>query len=390
MKKALYFGGGFFLAGTLAVGLGLPAAMTFGQLFGQTDYKEGILPVSGNCGNAAKIVQVSKSTPKVSGWSKEQVANAAAIVQTGQELKVPPRGWVIAVATAMQESTLNNLGHLGAKNDHDSQGLFQQRPSQGWGTVEQIRDPKYAATKFYEKLLKVDGWQELKLTQAAQRVQISAYPNAYAKHETSAAKLVDALTDGAARVPASAKTIGQCASTGNAKTAGNAKDVKSEIAASGWVRPVQAAVGSAFRSRTRPNHHGVDLIAPKGRPVYAAASGTVIHAECDRHEYGYNCNRDGKPSDSGCGWYLDIRHAKGIITRYCHLLRKPLVGLGDQVKVGDQLGVVGTSGSSSGPHLHFEVHRGSRESDTATNPVKFMKEVGAPLGSNVKGESDTA
>ncbi|MEM5874189.1 MAG: hypothetical protein QW065_05340, partial [Acidilobaceae archaeon] len=71
---------------------------------------------------------------------------------------VPPRGWVIAIATAIQESGLRNLGHLGVRNDHDSLGLFQQRPSMGWGTPEQLQDPVYASTKFYEKLVRCSQW----------------------------------------------------------------------------------------------------------------------------------------------------------------------------------------------------------------------------------------
>ena len=123
----------------------------------------------------------------------EQLANAKAIVEAGQELNLPPRAWTIAVATALQESNLHNLGHLGAKNDHDSLGLFQQRPTSGWGTAEQIQDPNYSAKSFYKGLAKVDGWQDLPLTKAAQKVQVSAYPNHYAKHEAQAGDLINAL-----------------------------------------------------------------------------------------------------------------------------------------------------------------------------------------------------
>ncbi len=371
MKRLLWAGIGAGVTAVLCLGLGLPMVTGLVSIFGETEYKPGITPVS--CGSTATIQQVARKTPKVSGWSSEAVGHASTIVQVGQEMKVPPRGWVIAVATAMQESTLRNLGHLGASNDHDSLGLFQQRPSSGWGRPEDIRKPRYAARKFYEKLLKIKGWAGLPLTKAAQRVQISAYPNAYAKWEDDAAKLVDAVSGGAAQTPATAGAVGKCAAQTN------------EVASSGWVRPVKAPVGSGFRTAQRPSHQGVDLIAPKGVKVYSVASGTVIHMECDRSEDGYNCNRDGSPSQPGCGWYLDIRHAKNIITRYCHLLRKPLVGVGDKVKAGEQIGLVGTSGHSSGPHLHFEVHRGSRSSATATDPVEFMKKRGAPLGTSEKG-----
>jgi cell wall-associated NlpC family hydrolase len=103
---------------------------------------------------------------------------------------------VIATATALQESGLINLGDLGPDNDHDSLGLFQQRPSMGWGTPAQLKNPEYAAVAFYTALRTVTGWQTLPLTEAAQRVQRSAYPDAYSKHETRAAAIVAAFTGG--------------------------------------------------------------------------------------------------------------------------------------------------------------------------------------------------
>ncbi|WP_422774214.1 hypothetical protein ACN28C_15875 [Plantactinospora sp. WMMC1484] len=122
--------------------------------------------------------------------SDEQADNVKAIVKATKKAGMDERAAVIAVGTSLQESKLENLGHLGARNDHDSQGLFQQRPSSGWGTVEQITDPEYATTAFLKGLRQVDGWQELPLTVAAQKVQVSAYPDAYAKWENQAADLV--------------------------------------------------------------------------------------------------------------------------------------------------------------------------------------------------------
>ncbi|MEV0158322.1 hypothetical protein AB0H57_32205 [Micromonospora sp. NPDC050686] len=119
-----------------------------------------------------------------------QVANAKAIVKAAKETGVGERGAVIGVATSLQESKLYNLGHLGAYNDHDSEGLFQQRPSSGWGTSEQITDPDYASKAFFNALKNVGGWQELPLTTAAQTVQVSAYPYAYAQWEEQAADIV--------------------------------------------------------------------------------------------------------------------------------------------------------------------------------------------------------
>jgi hypothetical protein len=120
----------------------------------------------------------------------EQVANVRAIVAATKKAGMDERAAVVAVGTALQESKLENLGHLGDRNDHDSQGLFQQRPSSGWGTVEEITDPEYSTLAFLKGLKQVDGWEEMPLTVAAQTVQVSAYPDHYAQWEKQAADLV--------------------------------------------------------------------------------------------------------------------------------------------------------------------------------------------------------
>ena len=119
------------------------------------------------CGNGA-LVDPNGPLPSLSELTEDQMRIAAIIVKVGQDLAVPPRGWVIAVATAMQESRLSNHPHLGAATTTTRSALFQQRPSQGWGTAEQLADPAYQAGKFYDKLLTVAGWQTLPLTDAAQ------------------------------------------------------------------------------------------------------------------------------------------------------------------------------------------------------------------------------
>ncbi|MFB6554739.1 C40 family peptidase [Streptomyces sp. NPDC005047] len=119
----------------------------------------------------------------------EQVPNAQTIVAAGLSLDVPTKGQIIALATAMQESRLRNLNY----GDRDSLGLFQQRPSQGWGSAEQIRDPTYASEQFYKHLLKVNGWQQMTVTQAAQAVQKSGLPDAYAQWEGLATALQAAV-----------------------------------------------------------------------------------------------------------------------------------------------------------------------------------------------------
>ncbi|MGC4808278.1 hypothetical protein [Micromonospora sp. DT233] len=120
----------------------------------------------------------------------EQTANVKAIIAATKKAGMDERAAVVSIGTALQESKLENLGHLGDRNDHDSQGLFQQRPTSGWGTVEQITDPEYSTLAFLKGLKQVDGWQDMPLTKAAQTVQVSAYPDHYAQWEQLAADLV--------------------------------------------------------------------------------------------------------------------------------------------------------------------------------------------------------
>ncbi|MFJ9337974.1 hypothetical protein ACIRP0_01640 [Streptomyces sp. NPDC101733] len=125
----------------------------------------------------------------------EQASNAATIAAVGISKGLPDRAVTIALATAMQESALRNLDH----GDRDSLGLFQQRPSQGWGTPEQITDPVYSAGIFYDRLAEIKGYTRLPLTVAAQRVQLSGFPQAYAKHEPDATVLTASFGEAGAQ-----------------------------------------------------------------------------------------------------------------------------------------------------------------------------------------------
>jgi murein DD-endopeptidase MepM/ murein hydrolase activator NlpD len=119
----------------------------------------------------------------------------------------------------------------------------------------------------------------------------------------------------------------------------------------------------------------------RGMPIRAAASGTVLTVQCNVVPETHGCDRDGSPQIRGCGWYVDPEHAAGVITRYCHMQTQPLVHVGQPVIVGQPLGLVGSSGHSSGPHLHYETHMGGdRTPAGAVDPVRFMRDVGAPLG----------
>lgn len=151
-----------------------------------------------------KPLEPKLGTDPVPPLDQAQMDNAAVIVFTGKQLDIPRRGLVVAIATALQESSLRNLANPahpeslelpndGNGYDHDSVGLFQQRPNSGWGKPSAIMDPATSAKKFYNALQRVDGWQDLPITQAAQQVQRSAYPNAYAKHEQLARDIVATL-----------------------------------------------------------------------------------------------------------------------------------------------------------------------------------------------------
>ncbi|MFF8014544.1 heavy metal transporter [Streptomyces sp. NPDC007929] len=143
----------------------------------------------GSGGPGCKVVS-GKGDGASYEFTPEQAVNAATITAVGTARGLPERAVTIALATALQESALRNIEH----GDRDSLGLFQQRPSQGWGTPKEIMDPTYSAGEFYDHLVKVPGYTRLPLTVAAQRVQRSGFPQAYAKHEPDAALLAAALT----------------------------------------------------------------------------------------------------------------------------------------------------------------------------------------------------
>jgi len=142
--------------------------------------------------------------------SAVQIGNARIIYDVSASLALPPQAPVIAIATAGQESRLINL----PSGTADSLGLFQQRPSQGWGSPAQIMQPVYAATMFYAALVRIPGWQSLPVTVAAQDVQHSAYPDSYAQWqplaETLAAEFsgqaADCSDDNGRGVPATGTT----------------------------------------------------------------------------------------------------------------------------------------------------------------------------------------
>lgn len=263
---------------------------------------------------------------------------ASDIIDVGKSLNVEPRGWVVALAAGMQESGLRPLPY----GDRDSLGVFQQRTA--WGSVAQRMDPTSAARMFFtgghggqRGLLDIPGWQRMPVTQAAQAVQVSAYPDAYAKWEPVAVAIVNAL----AHVDATCQPTGA------------------------WVFPLGQAhyvLTAGFGDcgvHWSNCHTGQDFAVPTGTPVVAVGSGTVIFA----------------------GWAgpygnaVHILHAGGIATWYCHL-RIIDVQQGATVDAGQLVGLSGATGNTTGPHLHLEVRTGASETSSGVpiDPLPWLRD----------------
>lgn len=201
---------------------------------------------------------------------KEQIPNARIIQATGVAMRVPSRGQVVALATALQESGLRNLAY----GDRDSLGLFQQRPSQGWGTAEQVRDPVHASRRFYQALLEVDGWESMTVTQAAQAVQRSAYPDAYAKWEPLATALQKAIARTLPRDggdgPAAGRPVVDGGCSGEDGDAAGTGPVPEGAVPAGYEiprdapRPVRAAIRWALGQLGTPYQWGGTCTNPRG------------------------------------------------------------------------------------------------------------------------------
>jgi murein DD-endopeptidase MepM/ murein hydrolase activator NlpD len=278
-----------------------------------------------------RIAHINERAP---GFTAEQIANAKKIVAQGNRMGMSKRDLVIGLMTAMQESGLRNVNY----GDRDSLGLFQQRPSMGWGTPEQVTTPRYAATKFFEGLKGVEDRKQMPLTLAAQAVQRSAYPYAYAQHEDEARSLI---------------------------TMGRGKPRPFFRGLNGLIMPVEGAtladITSDFGPRTHPitgrssNHTGADLSAAMGTPIYAPQNAVVEEINI---------------GDSIYGNQAILKHGRGIETMYGHMsgLTKGLE-VGQKLKKGDVLGFVGSTGLSTGPHLHWETWLKGQP----INPVEFVQ-----------------
>jgi len=263
---------------------------------------------------------------------------ARAVVRVGKDLGVPVRGWVVALAAGMQESGLRPLGY----GDRDSLGVFQQRAA--WGTPGQRINPASAARMFYtgghagqRGLLDIAGWERRSVAAAAQAVQVSAYPDAYAKWEPLAISIITKLTGlDATCQPSSSDASGS----------------------GGWVLPVGQAhyvLTAGFGecgSRWAHCHTGQDFAVPTGTPILAAGGGVVTFAGWD----------------GPYGNAVHILHSGGIATWYAHL-SQIRTHRGASLSAGDLIGLSGSTGNTTGPHLHFEVRTHATTGSSSGAPI---------------------
>jgi TP901 family phage tail tape measure protein len=255
-------------------------------------------------------------------FGAEQMQNAATIISVGKSLGATNRDLIIALMTAMQESTLRNLNY----GDRDSLGLFQQRNA--WGSASDRTNPVEATKMFFRGghggqrgLFAFKDRDKMTLAQAAQAVQVSAFPDAYAKWEDEARAIIAGT---------------------NVTNAGSGR----------YTKPLNAyRVSSGYGYRTHPItgkrtfHDGIDLAAPTGTPIRSALPGQVVRA-------GWN---------GGYGNYTAIASGN-LLVGYGHQSR---IGVrsGQQIGQGAVIGAVGSTGASTGPHLHLLTHRGGRSVD---------------------------
>ncbi|MGP5391742.1 M23 family metallopeptidase, partial [Glutamicibacter arilaitensis] len=258
--------------------------------------------------------------------------------------------------------------HEGVGHAWDAMGTFQQRPSAGWGTVEQIMNPTYAAATFFDRLQNIDGWEELPYEQAAEAVQASGLPDNYAQRRGDAELIYAALQGTEVTVTDQDEPHATC---DNGTETRNPKKINIPNNDSEWVFPLEMLTKiwhNYGESRGPYPHAGEDFAAPEDTPIYAAAAGQVIRASCDDLVVGR----------SPCQIEIDHGTHDGtqITTLYVHMYPDDLIAhVGDEVEAGEQIAQVGTNGNSTGFHLHFEVWRDGQ----ITNPMELLEQQGVTM-----------
>ncbi|RBY81533.1 M23 family metallopeptidase [Blastococcus sp. TF02A-26] len=367
------------LAAPLAVPVGGAVALLLIPLgvLAAPEAAEAARPVGfASCGAAG-----TGATAAGSDLDAVQMGHAQTIVDVAARVGLPPYAATVALATAYQESRLRMLAndgsssqltaeqaavtatslqypHDGIGTDHDSVNTFQQRWTAGWGAIADLMDPVYAAEAFYQRLATVPDWRTIPLTAAAQAVQISATPTAYARWEPLARELTAMLWPAAE------------AAAADPSAAAPALCPAAVAAAGTWIRPTAGTITSGFGPRGGSLHAGVDIAGPRGTPVYAATDGTVTDARCTSAY----CDRDGSLALTGYGNLVELDHGAGVSTRYAHLTAYTVTA-GQAVSAGALLGYQGSTGNSTGVHLHFEV----RVDGAPIDPVPWLAERGIEL-----------
>lgn len=304
--------------------------------------------------------------------NRQQLTHAATIVQVGSRLDdVGPDGITIALMAALTESGLRMLANSSAHpssrsfpndgdgGDHDSLGLFQMRPSTGWGRVSELMDPIYQARAFFggptgpnrgspRGLLDLPGWKMMSKGAAAQAVEVSAFPDRYANWQPVATRIIAAFTDAGS------------ADGGEAESS----RVVFPLPRGSWMRT------SGFGMRRHPItgvhklHTGADYAAPAGTAILAAADGRVVFAG----------------AAAGYGNLILIEHTVGggrVATGYAHMYADGIhMRVGDHVTAGKRIADVGVAGYSTGAHLHFEVRLGGADA-APSDPEPWLAAGGA-------------
>lgn len=308
---------------------------------------------------------------------RTQLERASSIITGGSEIEgIDDNAVIIALMAALTESNLKQLANSaaypesgdmpndGEGADHDSLGLFQMRPQSGWGTVEELMDVDYQVEAFFggetgpnhpspRGLLDIPGWEDMDRGEAAQAVEVSAHPDRYTNYEPVAEKILTTLTDNA--------------NNGGNGGGGSGGDVPETER---LVFPLPEGTytrTSGFGPRTDPItgesrlHGGVDYAAEDGTPISALADGKVVTAHMS----------------GGTSGTVIIEHTidgEAVATMYVHMWEHGIhVEAGDQVKAGDHIADVGSSGHSTGPHLHLQVHPGGAQAEPI-DPEPWLEE----------------
>lgn len=334
-------------------------------------------------GNVPDSLVVTTTNGETFTLNKQQLTHAATIITVGSTIDGVTRDAIqIALMAALTESTLRQLANTGAYpesdnypndgngSDHDSLGLFQMRPQAGWGSVAELMDPEYQAKAFFggptgpnypspRGLLDIPGWQSMGKGEVAQAVEVSAYPDRYNNYEPVAEKILATLTRGT-----SAATTTPPTPASPVVDVAEASRVVFPLPEGTWVHT------SDFGPRTDPLtgesafHSGTDFAAPDGTPILAAADGVVTVAEFS----------------GGYGGLIVIEHrisGATVATAYAHMWQHGIhVTVGERVVAGQHIGDVGSSGRSTGPHLHFEVRPGGTNGE-AVDAAKWLNDYNA-------------